>query len=188
MPTATVSSVKHPDGIYQTADSGRALIPVPPSSFLLLGVFVSFCLHHLRPPTFPKLLPTPLPPPLLSRHRRRLVQDVCLINEDPKRCCTRIWSAQGAKSPPLIVQLQRTDKRPWSLILLKVDYWPVCILLRCFFYFLSHFIPVAVVLWPNLLNGSFSTLSIFVTNGTKELSVALVKWTVRRCVDPLGGK
>lgn len=79
MPTAIVSSVKHPDGIYLTAGQWTRIELSPrfespslvfPSSFLS---FLSFLLslHQLLPPSSdpasPKVLSAPLPLLLISR-------------------------------------------------------------------------------------------------------------------------
>ena len=118
MPTAAASSVKHPDGIYLTArqwTSGVSLHPFYFPSF----TFPSSCLSSLSFPfSMLSLHFTPLhssvttsdQPPCRQGHS--LVQDVCLINEDPD-CYYRggPLAHRAAKSPPLITQLQHTDKR-----------------------------------------------------------------------------
>lgn len=140
MPAAVASSVKHPYGIYLTAGhwtSGVLFVPsdlYPSHSPPALLPSCPFCLCFLPPtsthttPLRPSVTIADQPP---CRQGHSLVQDMCLINEDPDLCYRGGPAAQGgAKSPPLIAQLQRSDKRPWSLILLKADYWPVWISLQ----------------------------------------------------------
>lgn len=72
-----------------------------------------------------------VPPPLLlisctAGRWRHLVRDV----PDKWRSRPLLWSSSEAKSPPLIVPHLRANKRPRSLILLEMDYHPLCILLH----------------------------------------------------------
>lgn len=148
----------------RAADKNRAFIllwlSITRVSLLLLVLSV-FPLESapIAPPFVLSCLPeSPLcssvtsPDQLHCRRRRfpcaRHVPDKWRSRLLPQRGACSSW---GAKSPPLIAQLQRTDKRPWSLILLKMDYQPLCILLhpsRSFFLpFLYHFNTLAVLVF-----------------------------------------
>lgn len=142
MPTAKVSFVKQPDGIYLTAGQWTKIEPSPCFESLLLQFALS-CLSslpiHFSPP--PPAHATSLlksSPSLHSSSSSAALQaggvvlcETCLINEDPDLCYRGgPWSSAEAKSPPLIVLHLRANKRPRSLILLEMDYHPLCILLH----------------------------------------------------------
>lgn len=115
MPTAIVSSVKHPDGIYLTAGQWTRIEPSPrfesPPLLVSLHPLVLFVFpsepctdcSHLRPilppPEVPLRPPSAATPDQLRRRRRRcLVHDACLINEEPGFLPQRgPWSRRGAK-------------------------------------------------------------------------------------------
>lgn len=150
MPTSTRSSVKHSSDIYLTVGqwvSGWVggfsflQIPILCVSLHLLFLFVFPSLSALIAPTFirPCLPSTPQLTPCLSywsaaprvKGGRGVLPGADHVSDGwrTRLLLQRVpWSLCGAKSPSLIVQLQLTDKRPWSLILLKADYQPVCIL------------------------------------------------------------
>lgn len=94
MPTALVSSVNHPNGIYLTAGQGTRIELLPHFESLTLTLpnsslsYLSFHLnlHQLLPspscPASSKVLSAPSDQ-LQRRQRHRLVQDVC------SKCYTR---------------------------------------------------------------------------------------------------
>lgn len=143
MPTAIVSFVKQPDGIYLTAGQQTKieLSPCFGSPLLVFALSCSSSPHffisvHLLQPIRP---PSWSPPPSLRRSSWSaalqaggvVLCETCLINEDPDLCYRGgPWSSTEAKSPPLIVPHLCANKRPRSLISLEMDYYPFCILLH----------------------------------------------------------
>lgn len=144
MPTAIVSSVKQPCGIYLAAGQWTKIKLSPCFECPLLMCALS-CLSSLlfyfgpAPPAHQ----TSILKSSLSLRRFSwsaalqaggvILCETCLINEDPDLCYGAggwAWSSSEAKSPPLIVPHLRANKRPRSLILLEMDYHPLCILLH----------------------------------------------------------
>lgn len=115
MPTAIVSSVKHPDGIYLTAGQWTRIEPSPrfesPPLLVSLHLLVLFVfpsepapiaptsVRSRLPPRSPSAPPSATTPDQLRRRQRRcLVHDTCLINEEPGFLPQRgPWSPRGAK-------------------------------------------------------------------------------------------